>query len=398
MEALQREQKRVTQKANLAKSTDDVQRILDLLIKAREDIVADPNSASITLAKLQNPVKKSFETTNDDLKEVYNSLNKYSKAIDKVFKDKPLPTTEYDALSSRPYLINRAIAMHLLREGEFGVASTFLTEATPQTSMDDRTLHSLESDALRDAFSEMYQILHQLQQAHNLIPAINWARKNSQALEARGSNLEFELSQLQYVWLSKGSYRTDNMPGSSEDQQRALTYARQEFRRFANRYQREIQQLAGAMPYFSNLQQSPYKHIFLNESALEEVANAFTREYCSLLGLSADSPLHIAATAGAIALPTLLKLQTIMKQKRTEWTTQDELPVEIPLPPAYQFHAIFVCPVSKEQSTDSNPPMMMPCGHVIAQESLSRLSKGSKFKCPYCPGESRPQEAKKVVL
>jgi hypothetical protein len=45
------------------------------------------------------------------------------------------------------------------------------------------------------------------------------------------------------------------------------------------------------------------------------------------LGLSAESPLYIAATAGAIALPTLLKMASIMKEKKTEWSTVNELPV-----------------------------------------------------------------------
>jgi hypothetical protein len=69
-----------------------------------------------------------------------------------------------------------------------------------------------------------------------------------------------------------------------------------------------------------------------------------------------------------------------MKEKRTEWTTQDELPVEIPLPSQFHFHSIFVCPVSKEQSTEQNPPMMLGCGHVIARESLEKISKGGRFK------------------
>ena len=39
----------------------------------------------MTLAKLQNPVKQSFEAINSDLKDVYKSLGNYSKALDKVY-------------------------------------------------------------------------------------------------------------------------------------------------------------------------------------------------------------------------------------------------------------------------------------------------------------------------
>ena len=38
----------------------------------------------MTLAKLQNPVKQSFEAINSDLKDVYKGLGNYSKALDKV--------------------------------------------------------------------------------------------------------------------------------------------------------------------------------------------------------------------------------------------------------------------------------------------------------------------------
>ena len=46
--------------------------------------LTDPHSAPVTLAKLQTPVKASFETINSDLKEVYKGLGNYSKALDKV--------------------------------------------------------------------------------------------------------------------------------------------------------------------------------------------------------------------------------------------------------------------------------------------------------------------------
>ena len=325
------------------------------------------------------------------------------------FPVKALPT-EYDALASHPSLINRAIAMHFLREGQFSVASTFLDEAqdnpphpapTPGSprpaESDSSDFTSLKSQELQAKFSNMYQILHELK-AYNLHPAISWARANSNELEKRGSNLEFELSKLQFVWLFQGP-EVNGLPNDSNNGlEGALQYARQHFGRFQGRFLRDIQQLATAMAYKSNLRSSPYYRTFDTQTAWDDVSTSFTREFCSLLGLSAESPLYIAATAGAIALPTLLKLASIVKEKRTEWTTQNELPVEIALPKAMIFHAIFVCPVSKEQTTDSNPPMMMPCGHVVAKESLHRLSKGGRFKCPYCPSESQPKDARQIIL
>ena len=49
------------------------------------NLTLDQASPSITLAKLQNPVKQSFEAINSDLKEVYKSLGNYGKALDKVW-------------------------------------------------------------------------------------------------------------------------------------------------------------------------------------------------------------------------------------------------------------------------------------------------------------------------
>lgn len=307
--------------------------------------------------------------------------------------------------------------MHLLREGEFGVASTFIDEANRHPPHPEPTANTpnpylreswekdlaegtFNSEKLQQQFAEMYLILHELRNQRNLKPAIQWARERSEILEARGSNLEFELCRLQFVGLFIGHTQQDSTPDDDTPTGplHAWAYARQEFAPFQHRYARDIQQLMGAMAFWQNVSDSPYRRYFYNDASWDEVAHSFNREFCSLLGLSADSPLFIASTAGAIALPYLLKMQSIMKEKRTEWTTQNELPVEIPLPSQYHFHSIFVCPVSKEQTTDANPPMMMTCGHVIAQESLDKLAKGARFKCPYCPCECHPKEARKVVL
>ena len=110
MEALLEEHEKLCRKGNLSKSVEDVQKTIDLLVKARDSIAAstylmlfshgpfgkellkyahchlqDQNSASVTLAKLQNPVKQSFEAVNSDLKDVYKGLGNYSKALDKVY-------------------------------------------------------------------------------------------------------------------------------------------------------------------------------------------------------------------------------------------------------------------------------------------------------------------------
>lgn len=63
--------------------------------------------------------------------------------------------------------------------------------------------------------------------------------------------------------------------------------------------------------------------------------------------------------------------------------------------------------------------MMLPCGHVIAKESLDMHSKGKPYvytvfptsiehdltvimlrrmKCPYCPNESDPRKAQRVYV
>jgi hypothetical protein len=60
----------------------------------------------------------------------------------------------------------------------------------------------------------------------------------------------------------------------------------------------------------------------------------------------------------------------------------------MPLPSENRYHSIFACLVSKELSTESNPPMMMTCGHVISKDSLQKLNKSGGYvlsKYPFFP-------------
>lgn len=416
----------------------------------------------MTLARLQNPVSKGFEAIDQDLRKVDRVRKHYGRVLDKNFPPRPLPTDD-DAMAKHPELINRAIAMHLLREGQFNVASTFIQEtqaldqfqeqepthgatapepstqaprhepssqANDDTDMDadrsdeeddeedDETIpiqdsrgaaeagydggddepmtevRSLQSHELQEKFATMYKILKELRN-HNLLPAIKWAHENSGELDARGSDLEFELCKRQYIYLIQNRGDDDEGPAV------AMEYAQANFPRFADRHAKEIAQLASALVYQPNLADSPYAHLFVGggSDGFDEIASSFTREFCSLLGLSAESPLYVAATAGAISLPRLMMFVGVMTQARASWTTASELAFDTPLPRSMIYHSIFVCPVSKEQTTDRNPPMMLPCGHVLAKDSLKNLVKShQRYKCPYCPVEGLLRDARQIIL
>ncbi|KAL6876727.1 CTLH/CRA C-terminal to lish motif domain-containing protein [Trichoderma novae-zelandiae] len=415
-------------KSNLTAAIQDVDKIIDYLVAAREQVAAadaDSHRISMAMTTLQNPVKDRLDAITNDLKDVTKAQRSYGKALDKALPHRELPM-ETDAMADHPALINRAIAMHLVREGQFSVASTFVRESrdpplssldalSPRTARtdedgDDDMIQEYEEEErdyghgandypedLQGQFAEMYSLLSELKN-RNLGPAIRWARQNNSRLEAAGSNLEFELCKLQFIWLFKGP-RVNGLPDDERNgQMGALRYARDNFARFQTRHLRDIQQLCGAMVFAPNIEASPYRHIFQIDSAFEDVATSFTREFCSLLGLSAESPLYVAVTAGSIALPRLIKYTTYMKEKKTEWTTENELAFETPLPPSMIYHSIFVCPVSKEQTTEQNPAMMLPCGHVICRESLHNMAKGSRYKCPYCPTEGHLKDAIKITL
>lgn len=464
----------------LTAAVEDVDKIIELLTQAREQIAqgrrapppppplgtakltcsarqtaSDPHTASLTLTRLQNPVKEGFESTNESLRKVDRVRKDSSKILNRHFPAKPLPTDD-DAMAKHPELINRAITWHLLREGQFNVASVFINEAqqagqlqeqapTHETlrevtanpdgsslsrlpaSINDETdmdtedenedddqndpdvgggddepmteVRKLESHQLQEKFATMYQILSELK-GHNLLPAINWAHKNSQELESRGSDLEFELCKRQYIFLIQQHRNHDANNGAGLAA--AMQYAQANLPRFAYRHAKEIAQLASALAYQANLSESPYAALFSNsdpDSGFDDIASSFTREFCSLLGLSAESPLYVAATAGTISLPRLMKYIEQMAAARASWTTTSELAFETPLPRSMIYHSIFVCPVAKAQSTDDNPPMMLPCGHVLARDSLKNLVRShSRYKCPYCPVEGLLREARQIIL
>jgi len=59
---------------------------------------------------------------------------------------------------------------------------------------------------------------------------------------------------------------------------------------------------------------------------------------------------------------------------------------------------VFACPILRQQTADTNPPMKLVCGHVISKDALVKLTQGHKLKCPYCPLEQSPGDARPLYF
>lgn len=305
-------------------------------------------------------------------KELNVALSKYLKLLEKSFS--PDISKAYRNVDFEASTINSIIANHFYRQGLFDLGDSFVRECG-------------ESDGahLKLQFQEMYSILEAMQ-VRNLQPALSWAAKNHDQLLQNGSMLELKLHQLQFVEiLTKGS------------RDEALKYARTHLVPFASLQKAEIQKLMACLLWADRLDQSPYAE-FMSSTHWEKLAEELTHQFCSLLGQSSESPLGVAVSAGFQGLPTLLKLTTVMAAKKQEWQAMKQLPVPIDIGPEFQYHSVFVCPVLREQSSDENPPMLMPCGHVVSKQSIMKLSKSSSrpFKCPYCPSEAVASQCKQL--
>ncbi|KAG9102209.1 hypothetical protein FRC06_002207, partial [Ceratobasidium sp. 370] len=331
------------------------------------------NSSALSeddLVSLITVVEERRKDIEERQKEVYASLGRIGKLLDKKFPT-PLPDTGPLFTSETAMdALERTIAMHFFRTGSFNESCM----NTPP--------------AFHDQFVDMHRILTALA-ANSFEPALDWCASNRAFLTSRLSTLEFALHRAQFLALLLS-------PTDPNARQTAIAYSRQHFPALYAEHGPAVRRLLASVLYAQpGLAGSPYADLVQGPDA----ASLFAREYCARLGLGEQVPMKVAIDIGGSgALARIEKGRRIMKDSRTEWSSVDELPIEIPLPPQHRYHSIFACPVSKEQASETNPAMMLECGHVVAKESLSRLTKGSanRVKCPYCPQESDTSKALQV--
>ena len=328
---------------------DDLQQAKDLVMM-HASLTRD--TATAASAKLSSEVK-----------ELHNHNSKSGKAMDKILpvSEVEVPVKHYDKS-----VVNEAVARHLFSEGYFDAARSFVEEAQ---------VAGVEN--LQENFQEMYKMLHALRQ-RDVEPALAWVHLHADQFPDHA--LEFLLLRLQFISIVKEQRVLD-----------ALRFAQTKFvGAIAEHRESQIAPLMTMLLYVRRLENSPYASL-VSDSIWDEASISLSSAHCRLLGLSDQSPLDVTIHAGSLAVPKLLKFASIQK---SDWTSLEQLPIDVELGSAFRFHSIFVCPVSKEVVTKDNPPQLLPCGHVISKTSMDKLARGySRFKCPYCPNESSKELA-----
>ncbi|XP_041930607.1 E3 ubiquitin-protein transferase RMND5B isoform X1 [Alosa pseudoharengus] len=359
---------------------------------------ADLSVFSQTMTQCCKEIKETVQMLASKHKDIHGSVSKVGKAIDRNFDAEVsavVAETVWDTPERQKYL-SETIVEHLYRQGMLNVAEDLCQESGVVIDM-----------SMKQPFLELNRILEALR-TQDLRPALEWAVTNRQRLLDLNSTLEFKLHRLYFISL---------LNGGIGNQMEALQYARH-FQPFAAQHQRgesarghcplaaqvfrpnDIQILMGSLVYLRHgIENSPYRTL-LETNQWAEICNIFTRDACALLGLSVESPLSVSFASGCMALPVLMNIKQVIEQRQCSgvWTHKDELPIEIDLGKKCWYHSVFACPILRQQTSESNPPMKLICGHVISRDALNKLTNAGKLKCPYCPMEQNPSDAKQIYF
>jgi len=338
-------------------------------------------SETSILRDVLHKLHTSLGRISSDHRNLHSTVSKVGKAIDRNFNPDLGPVSHNGIFAGESAKkLTQVVTQHFYRQGMLNIGDKLYLESGI----------TLE-DKYKEPFVELHRILDSLKQ-RELEPALTWTNDNKEALMTQGSTLEFKLHRLAFLNLiAKGSnFQSD-----------AIIYARNNFGNFLQRHEKEIQVLMGALLFSSgNVASSRYSHLFDN-TLWDDIQKTFTRDACSRMGLPVDSPLTVCFEAGCKALPVIHNISQVMQVKdrlNSTWVGKEQLPVEIDLGKEFHYHSVFACPILRQQSSETNPPMRLSCGHLISKDALRQLATGNKLKCPYCPGEKNVNDARQIMF
>jgi hypothetical protein len=235
------------------------------------------------------------------------------------------------------------------------------------------------SDEINLSEYEIYEVI-----SHIRADDLDSALKSCEKLRSSGKEVMFHLHKLKFMKLIK-----------SGDLSQAVSYARDYLGAYSERHLDEIKHLMCACIYINEPQNSECAELFSDDFP-GTVIHDILKEFSKYSDMPTFKEIENLIKAGQQAVPQIFPLAQISSKI---WT--NPLPTEIKLSQDLRFHSTFVCPITKEVATPSNPPMMLPCGHLIAQGTMDRLIAGTvrlKLKCPTCPTEATEKETKQVFI
>lgn len=356
-------------------------------LSARERILAGEDTKSV-ITELQKNVSRAKKDVEKGLKAWYAALGNVGKAVEKAFP------ANLDAISkayASPPLFSGVEAKNALDSVVMeSLGRRGLWEAV--AAMEEET--DFEYDPTkRELSEELHQIIGDIV-GGDVSSALDWCSANSMFLRSppHPSPLPFHLHRFVFLRIP--------------DPSTALSYARSHLISYVPT--QPVLQLLTSSLYpskptdldaddsMSGETTSPYQ----NDPA--PLVAMFRAEFCRRHGWAKEEPLGVVVDLGSRggALNVIEKARRVMGDHLGQVRTWQELPMEVPLPASRRYHSIFVCPVSKEQATESNPPKMLTCGHTIAAESFNRMLKGGRrsAKCPYCPMETSQQATQRLYF
>jgi len=326
-----------------------------------------PQSVQEMMKHVTFAVEKSKGLVDDRLKETHGSSVKIAKLIDKVRPGRcaPPPDRRTDRREQRtpgvlPELasnmfqseeaaaaLRRAMAQHLVHSGSLATAEIFARVRNISHSDKPSSLHapftqeSGESVPVNLAriFNQLRHITDSLQQGdidpalqyalsvrHRRWPltsAFRWVNENRVFLTERRSPLEFHLHRSRYLQLLR------KVPSASRTEHPAFRYHREHLLPLYTLYPAEIDRLCSYFLWVSMGRTSscPYTDL-ASEAAHSGLEAEFTKEYACCMQIGREAPLKILnRIGGGNALVRIEKGKKVMKERRGDWTNNDDLPV-----------------------------------------------------------------------
>lgn len=272
-----------------------------------------------------------------------------------------------------------------------------------------------KKDKRGDKFRALAEVLEAVRN-RDLPFLLRWVSMNKDAVRngKAFSEIEFLLLSIEFDRIARETSPTD-----------AIRFARTDMHEFCERCPEKMKALMTSLLFIGD---GGDEATAVKTTDWSVVERDVRREACRIVGLPIKSRLATTIEAGIAALPTLLKYKKLsalrkeMGRRQAEEEEEEgrdkssaklgELPIAFTLPKRFKFHSVFVCPVSRAQTTETNPPVLLKCGHAISQDAMTRLcetqywpsrhsrslEQSRRFKCPYCSTEQSKDEARQLHI